>query len=400
MKDFIFYAPTEVAFGVNAESQLVDFTRKYKQDGPVLIIYGGGSARRSGLLDRIEKQYNDAGIAYVMKGGVQPNPRISLARECVDICRKEGVGLILAVGGGSVVDTAKATGYGVCHDGDVWDIYCGKAAPKASLPVGVVLTIPAAGSEMSDSSVLSNEETQQKLGCNSNICRCKFAIMNPLLSYSLPEYQTACGAVDIMMHTMERYFTKETDMLLTSAMAEALLRTVKTAADKLLCEENLSEKETYQARAAIMWASSLSHNDLMGRGIADFASHKIEHEISALYDVAHGAGLAAIWSSWARYVMNEDISRFVSFAVNVMGVENDPENPEQTALKGIEAMEAAYHSWKMPVGLTELLGKKVSEEDILLMANKCTKNGTFRPGYFKSLSTEDVAEILRKANSL
>ncbi|MCF0193113.1 MAG: iron-containing alcohol dehydrogenase, partial [Prevotella sp.] len=301
MTDFNYYAPTEVAFGIEAEAQLVPLINKYKRQGKVLVLFGGGSALRSGLIDRIEAKLADSAIESVRLGGVQPNPRLSFVKEGVELSRKEGVGMILAVGGGSVIDTAKAIGYGICYDGDVWDFYIGKAQVQDTMPVGCVLTIPAAGSEMSDCTVITNEATQQKLGYSSNVGRPKFAIMNPKLTYSLPDYQTACGAVDIMMHTMERYFTKQTDMLLHTSMAEALLRTVIKSADMLLCEKNISEEKTLQARAALMWASSLSHNDLMGgRTLSDFATHKIEHELSALYDVAHGAGLAAVWPSWAR----------------------------------------------------------------------------------------------------
>ena len=398
MKDFNYFVPTEVQFGLDSESYLPALVKKYKRDGKVLVLFGGGSVVRSGLLDRIEKQLSESGFEYVKKGGIQPNPRLTVVHEGIDLCHKEGVGLILAVGGGSVVDTAKAIGYGTYYDGDVWDFYIGKAKATDTIPVGVVLTIPAAGSEMSDCTVISNEETQQKLGYSDNLGRAKFAIMNPLLSFTLPDYQTACGAVDIMMHTMERYFTKDTDMLLQTALAEALLRTVKASTDKLLCGKNLSEHDTLVARSAIMWASSLSHNDLMGgRGTSDFATHKMEHEISALYDVAHGAGLAAIWPSWARYVMHEDLSRFVDFATKVMGV-MDNGNAEETAEAGIRAMEDCYHRWGMPVGFAELLGEKVSEETILLMADKCSKGDTFHPGYFKSLDKSDIAAIYRLAN--
>ena len=396
MKDFHFYAPTEMAFGRTSENELVGLIKKYTAGvtPKVLVHYGGSSAKRSGLLDRSLAALDAAGIAHVELGGVQPNPRLSLVEEGVALCRREGLNFILAIGGGSVIDSAKAIGYGVCYDGPVWDLWIGKAAPKAVLPLGCIVTLPAAGSEMSDCSVITNEETQQKLGLSIDLALAKFAIMNPELTMTLPWYQTACGAVDIMMHTMERYFTKDTDMLVHTAMSEALIRTVRLSADAL--------KETpddYQHRAAMMWASSWAHNDLTGsRNTADFATHKMEHEVSALFDVAHGAGLAALWPSWARYVMEEDVNRFVDFAVKVMDVTPDPENPRLTAEKGIQAMEKCYLHWGMPINLPQLLGRKVTDEEIKLMATKCTKNDTFAPGYFKPLKCCDVEAIFNLAN--
>lgn len=248
---------------------------------------------------------------------------------------------------------------------------------------------------MSDCSVISNEQTCQKLGLSSDIARPKFAIMNPALTVTLPPYQTACGAVDIMMHTMERYFTKDTNMMVHTSMSEALMRTVVDAADKLM-----SEPDNLQCRAAMMWAGSWSHNDFTGsRNMADFATHKMEHELSALFDVAHGAGLAALWPSWARYVMDEDVSRFAAFAVNVMRVTNDFACQRETALSGIEAMERCYRRWGMPTNLPELLRRKATTEEIALMADKCTKGDTFHPGYFKQLTKEDVIAIYSLANA-
>ena len=263
------------------------------------------------------------------------------------------------------------------------------------MPVGAIVTIPAAGSEMSDSCVITNEEGDWKRGCNNNLCRCKFAVMNPEFTYSLPAYQTACGAVDIMMHTMERYFSPDTDMTLTDAIAEALMRTVKDMAYDLLKNPN-----DYQARAQMMWASSLSHNDLTGCGTKrDFATHRLEHELSGMFDVAHAAGLSALWGSWARYVMNVNVSRFVRFAVNVMGVENDYNNPEKTALKGIEAMERFYHDINMPANISELLGKKLTDAQIDQLAQKCSRGDTITQGSFKVLKMAEVRQIFALANS-
>ena len=393
MKDFNFYAPTEVVFGKQSEEQVAQLVKRYGGK-KVLIHYGGKSAKRSGLLDKMEALLKEAGIPYVMLGGVVPNPRLSLVREGIELCRKEQVDFILAVGGGSVIDSAKAIGYGVPYEGDVWDFWLGKDAPKACLPIGAVLTIPAAGSEMSNSCVISNEETGLKLGINSNLCRCRFCIMNPERTFTLPPYQTAAGATDIMMHTMERYFTVHEDMTLTDGIAEALMRTVKDCVFDVL-----RDPEDYRARAQIMWAGSLSHNDLTECGTCkDFATHKLEHELSAMFDVTHGAGLAAIWSSWARFVLPGHESRFARFAVNVMGVDNDFTNPERTALKGIEAMEQFYHAIGMPVGVKELIGRTLTDDEIAELARKASRDGKLKLGNIRVLERPDMEEVFRLAN--
>ncbi len=393
MKDFNFYAPTEVVFGKQSEEQVAQLVKRYG-GSKVLIHYGGKSAKRSGLLDKMEALLKEAGIPYVMLGGVVPNPRLSLVREGIELCRKEQVDFILAVGGGSVIDSSKAIGYGVPYEGDVWDFWLGKDAPKACLPIGAVLTIPAAGSEMSNSCVISNEETGLKLGINSNLCRCRFCIMNPERTFTLPPYQTAAGATDIMMHTMERYFTVHEDMTLTDGIAEALMRTVKDCVFDVL-----RDPEDYRARAQIMWAGSLSHNDLTECGTCkDFATHKLEHELSAMFDVTHGAGLAAIWSSWARYVLPGHESRFARFAVNVMGVDNDFTSPERTAVKGIEAMEQFYHAIGMPVGIKELIGRTLTEDEIAELARKASRDGKLKLGNIRVLERPDMEEVFRLAN--
>ena len=330
MKDFNFYAPTRVVFGRQAEEQLPQLVCQYGGT-KVLIHYGGGSARRSGLLDKVEQLLTGAAIPFVELGGVVPNPLLSKVHEGITLAQQEGVDFILAVGGGSVIDSAKAIGYGVGYEGEVWDFWEGLAVPQSCLPIGVILTIPAAGSEMSSSCVITNDDGLIKRGINSDLSRCRFAIMNPERTFTLPPYQTAAGATDIMMHTLERYFSRHEDMTLTDALAEALLRTVMDAAPEVL-----AHPDDYRQRAQIMWAGSLSHNDLMECGTEkDFATHKLEHELSALFGVTHGAGLAALWPSWARYVMDRHLSRFVQFAVNVMGVTNDFTDPRATALKGI-----------------------------------------------------------------
>ena len=393
MKDFHFYAPTEVVFGATAEEQTGKLVKKHGGN-KVLVHYGGKSAERSGLLDKICKQLDSEGIGYIKLGGVVPNPRLSLVHTGISLCRQKGIDFILAVGGGSVIDSAKAIAYGIPYDGEVWNFYTGEAEPQSCLPVGVVLTIPAAGSEMSHSSVITNEDGDIKIGYSNNLSRPKFAVMNPERTYTLPAYQTDCGAVDIMKHTMERYFSHEDDMTLTDAMAESLLRTVK---DSIF--EVLVNPEDYRHRAQIMWAGSLAHNDLTGCGtIGDFATHELEHELSAMFDVAHGAGLAALWCSWARYVYRENISRFVRFAVNVMGVTNDFTNPGHTALAGIEAVENFYRTIGMPTGIRQLIGRKVTDEEIGEMARKCSHDSNRTVGNLKKLTREDMIAVYKLAN--
>ena len=392
MKDFNFYAPTRVVFGRDSEKQLAQLIRQ--QGGSrVLVHYGGGSALRSGLLDRTFNSLRKAGIEYVELGGVVPNPLLSKVQEGIDLCRREHVDFILAVGGGSVIDSSKAIGYGVNYQGDVWDFWDGKATPQQCLPIGVILTIPAAGSEMSSSCVITRDEGLLKRGINSDLCRCRFCIMNPELTYTLPVYQTAAGATDIMMHTMERYFSKYEDMILTDAIAEALLRTVKDCVFEVL-----ANPEDYRHRAQIMWAGSLAHNDLTECGTEkDFATHRLEHELSAVYGVTHGAGLAALWGSWARYVMPKHMNRFVQFAVNVMGVTNDFSHPEATAMKGIEATERFFRAIGMPTSIHELLGRDITDEEIGTLADRCSRGGTITVGAMEVLNREAMLNIYQMA---
>ena len=403
MKDFNFYAPTRVVFGRESEERLPQLIQQYG-GGKVLVHYGGGSAKRSGLLDKVFKMLSEAGISYVELGGVVPNPLLSKVQEGIDLCRREHVNFILAVGGGSVIDSSKAIGYGVGYPGDVWDFWNGKAVPQECLPIGVMLTIPAAGSEMSSSCVITKDEGMIKRGVNSDICRCKFAIMNPERTYTLPAYQTAAGATDIMMHTMERYFSKYEDALLTDALAEALLRQVIASTPVVL-----ADPENYEHRAAIMWASSLSHNDLMECGTEkDFASHRLEHELSGLFGVTHGAGLAAIWGSWARYVMDKHLSRFVKFAVNVMGIAvpatdvaliaADAEAQKAVALRGVEAIERFFKSIGMPTSIPELISRPATDEEIREMVRKCSRDYTITLGAMEVLNAKDMAAIYQMAN--
>ncbi len=391
MKDFNFYAPTRVVFGRESEKQIGSLVAA-NGGHKVLIHYGGGSAERSGLLAVVREQLKAAGLESVELGGVVPNPLLSKVYEGIELCRKEKVDFILAVGGGSVIDSSKAIGYGVNYDGDVWDFWCGKV-PTACLPIGAVLTIPAAGSEMSSSAVITKDGDLLKRGINSDLCRCRFAVMNPERTYTLPPYQTAAGATDIMMHTMERYFSKYDDMTLTDAIAEALLRTVKDAA--LVVMEHPKD---YRNRAQIMWAGSLAHNDLTECGTEkDFATHKLEHELSAQFGVTHGAGLAALWPSWARYVMGRHLNRFVQFAVNVMGVANDFAHPEETAEKGVRAIEDFYHRIGMPTSIHELIGREITDEEIDILVEKCSRGGTIKVGALEVLSAKEMREVYERA---
>lgn len=392
MLNFQYYTPTRVVFGKGTLDQVGEQVRAFGGT-KVLIHYGGGSVKRTGVLDRVKASLEAAGIGYTELGGVVPNPRVGLVREGIALCEKEGVDFLLPVGGGSVIDSAKAIGYGVACGGDVWDFYDFKRTPTGCLPIGAVLTIAAAGSEMSDSSVITNENGGIKRGCNNDLCRCKFAIMDPELTMALPDYQTACGCADILMHTMERYFNGQPEsMALTDAMAEALMRTVIDASRALV-----KEPGNYAARADVMWASSLSHNGLTacGGGKGDWACHRLEHELGGMFDVAHGAGLAAIWGTWARYVLPACPGRFARFAVNVLGVEPQGDNTA-TALKGVEAMEEFYREIKMPTSLREL-GLELTETQVLELAEKCDIATRGNLGAAKHLTREDMAEIYRRA---
>ena len=318
MQNFNYFAPTQVVFGRNAENQLASLVKKYGGK-KVLVHYGGQSAIKSGLMATVEKQLSDAGIEYVKLGGVVPNPRLSLVRKGIELCKAEGIDFLLAVGGGSVIDSCKAISSGRFYGGDVWTLYEHRDHATEYLPIGCILTIPAAGSEMSDGSVITNDEVESWL--KKDYCvdefRCKFAIMNPEFTFTLPVWQTACGITDMMMHTMERYFSKDDDMEITDAIAEAVLRTCMTEGRKAL--DNPTD---YTSRANVMWAGSLAHNGLTGCGTAgDWATHCIEHELSGMFDVSHGAGLAAMWGSWARYTREENMPRFARFARNVMGID-------------------------------------------------------------------------------
>ena len=392
MNDFTYFAPTKVVFGKGAEGQV---GKLCKEQGAtkVLVHFGGGSAKRSGLLDRVCAALEEEGLPYVTLGGVVPNPRLSLVYEGIELCRREGVDFLLAVGGGSVIDSCKAIGYGLANDFDVWELFDKKRAAAGCAPVGAVLTIAAAGSEMSDSTVITKDEGELKRGYNSNYCRCKFAVLNPELTYTLPEYQTACGVTDIMMHIMERYFVNVETMTVTDTMAEAVIRDVLRYG-----KAALEDPRDYRARAEIMWAGSLAHNGLLCAGgpNGDWASHQIEMELSGMFGVAHGAGLAAIWGSWARYVMDQKPQRFAQFAHRIFDLPQTGD-PKSDGLRGVEAMEDYFRSIRMPVNLRELGVGELTEEQIDELAEKCTYFGRRTIGQFKVLGKEDIKAIYRMA---
>ena len=392
MNRFQYYTPTKVAFGVGTVSRTAELVKEFGGK-KVLVHYGSGSVVRSGLLKQVTDLLESADIPYVTLGGAVPNPRLSLVYEGIELCKKENVDFLLAVGGGSAIDSAKAIGYGVYNEGDVWDFYDYKRKVTGALPLGVVLTLSATGSEMSDSSVITKEEGLVKRGYSSDFGRPKFAVMDPALTLTLPDYQTACGCADIMMHTMERYLCNGDHLELTDQLAEGLIRTVKECAIRLK-----KDPQDLEARAEVMWAGSLSHNGLTGCGNdgGDWMTHKMEHELGGLYDVAHGAGLAAIWGSWARYVLDSCLPRFKKYAVRVMGVQ-DTGDDRETAIKGIEAMEDFYRAIGMPTCLSEL-GVNPTEEELIDMAHKCAVGVNGGKGSARFLKEEDMLAIFKMSN--
>ena len=391
MENFEFYAPTRMVFGRKTEEAVGKLLAECGAK-KVLLHYGGESARRSGLLDRVEKAMQEAGVSFVTLGGVQANPTLSMARKGIALCLQEHVDFVLAVGGGSVIDSAKCIADGAGNpDDDVWDYFMQIKAPKKALPVGVILTLAASGSEMSASCVITNEETGCKRGFNSVTHRPVFAVCNPELTYSVSKFQTGCGTVDIMMHTLERYFSPTKNTPLTDRIAEGLLKSVIEAgriADR--------DPENYEARATLMWAGSISHNGLTGAG-RNFVMqvHQLEHEVSGMYpQVAHGAGLSALWASWARFTCTADPARFAQYAVNVWNIDMDFEDPMKTAQAGIDATEAFFRSLEMPTNL-KMLG--VDAARIEELAEKCTNGGTRKLPGIRVLDKPEMIEIYRMA---
>ena len=392
MDQFIQYTPTEILFGENTQAEVGKEVKKWG-GSRVFIVYGGGSVKKSGLLAQIEEALEKEGLAYAEFGGVKPNPRMAYAQEGVEKAIEFGADFLLAVGGGSSIDTAKAIAHGVANpDWSLEEIWGGEIILTRSTPVGCVLTIAAAGSETSDSAVLTNEETGKKGGISTGLNRPKFAIMNPEFTKTLPDYQTESGCTDIMMHTMERYFVNIETMEITDSISESLMQTVIYNARILL-----NEPGNYNARAEIMWAGSLSHNGLTGCGTGggDWACHQLEHELGGLYDVTHGAGLAALWGSWARYVYDANPERFAQFATNIFDIPCYADY-ENTALAGIEAMEDFFRSIHMPTNLHEL-GLDLTDEQIHELAFKCSFEDTRTIGVFKQLNMKDMEKIYAMA---
>ncbi len=391
LQNFEYYAPTKVIFGKKTEQQVGSLIKKTGCK-KVLVHYGGQSAKKSGLLETVFTSLKNENIEYIELGGVVPNPVLSLVRKGIELCKTNSVDFILAVGGGSVIDSAKAIAYGATTDKDVWDFYLKKAEATSCLPIGSILTISAAGSEMSASSVITNEVGLIKRGYRNDLCRCIFSILNPELTMSLPEWQTMSGVVDILMHTLERYFfqdshSEENYCEMTDFIAEGLIKT--TMHNAFILKDN---PNNYKARAEIMWAGSLSHNNLTQCGYSqtDWASHQIEHELSGMFDVTHGAGLSAIWSTWAKYVANENYSRFATLGRNVFGI--DTNDDKEAALLCIEKMDAFFESIGMPTRISKL-GIHLTEEQIEELAFKCSFEKTRTIGTFKTLQFEDMKKI-------
>lgn len=390
--NFKYYSPTEVIFGKDVEQET---GKQLKRLGAshVLLVYGGNSARRSGLLDKVRHSLKEEDISVSELEGVVPNPRLDKVYEGIRIGKAKRIDFLLAVGGGSVIDTAKAIAYGLAEpEHDVWELFQHTRIAKKCLPVASILTIAAAGSETSKGCVITNEKTGEKRAYDDNLARPRIAIMNPEYTKSLPDYQTESGCVDIMMHTMERYFTNGGNLEITDAIAEALLRTVMTYA--VILHDNPGN---YDARSEIMWAGSLAHNDLTGCGNdgGDFMTHKLEHEMGGMFNVTHGAGLAAIWPSWARYVYRDCLPRFVRFARNVMGITSEGTDNE-IAEAGICAMEQFYRSIGMPTNMREL-GIMPSDDQIFDMANRCMIASGNHTGSAKKLAVDDAVEIYKNA---
>ncbi|HKM04294.1 MAG TPA: iron-containing alcohol dehydrogenase [Lachnospiraceae bacterium] len=388
MENFNFYSPTYFAFGAEKENDCGTYVKKFGGTH-VLIHYGGESAIKSGLIERVRTSLSKNSITFEELGGVKPNPRSDLVNIGIKVCREKKVDFILAVGGGSTIDSAKAIALGTLYDGDFWDFYTGKATPEKALPVGTILTIAAAGSEGSGDSVITNVEGMVKRGTGGDCIRPKFSVLNPELTTTLSLYQTACGATDIMAHVFERYFTNTKDVEVTDRLCEAILLSMITEVPKVM--KNPTE---YQARANVMWAGMVAHNNIVGVGRSqDWNSHAIEHELSGYYDCAHGAGLAVIMPAWMQYVMKHDVMRFAQVAVRVWGCDMDDANPEKTAMEGIQSFKKFLSSIGMPITLAELGAK---EEDIpVLVKNMGLGDG--KTGGFLQLDNKAVEEIYNLA---
>ncbi len=383
MLNFEFNLPTQVVFGKNQEKEAGAKIKEY--GGSKVLLHHYGDDFSKDLIETIKTSLKEQGVEYVELTGVKSNPRLSKVYEGIELCRKENVDFILAIGGGSAIDSSKAIGIGLYHDGDIWDFYEGKGAPEKMVPVGVILTIAAAGSECSNGSVITNEVGWKKRALVAPCMRPKFAIMNPQLTCTVPKYLTNCGSVDIMAHVMERYFTNVRHVETTDRICEALLKTMISNAPIISKDPN-----NYDARAEVMWTANLAHNDLCTTGReGDYASHYLGHEISAMYDTAHGATLAIIFPAWMKYVYKHDIPRFVQFAQRVWNVDINHYDLEGTALKGIEKMCEFFKSLEVPVTMKEIGAKK---EDIPELAKKCTAVME-TVGMFVKLGYQDIVNI-------
>lgn len=388
MDDFIFQNPTMIYFGKSHEAEIGRIAARYGKR--VLLHFGGHSAERSGLLPLIREELAEAGLSCFELGGVQPNPRLSLVYRGIEMCREHKIDIVLAVGGGSAIDSAKAIAAGVPYSGDVWDFYTGKAFPETALPVGTVLTIPAAGSESSCGSVITKEEGLLKRALNADCLFPRFSVLNPERAFTLPPAQIANGATDIMCHLMERYFTNSKPVEFIDRLIEATLRTVIASAPRVLANPS-----SYDDWAELMWAGTIAHNNLLSTGReGDWASHDIEHELSALYDIAHGAGLAIVTPAWMKFVMQHDVSRFAQYAVRVWGVEDNFFDPERVARAGIGRLESFWSSLGQKVRLSQM---GIDASRFAEMANKCTDGETHTVGHFMPLRTRDIEEIYKLA---
>lgn len=389
MNNFIFYSPTEFVFGKDTEAQTGTLVRKYGAR-KVMIVYGGGSVVKSGLLDRVKQSLLETGTAFCEMGGVQPNPIDTKVYEGIALCRKEGADMMLAVGGGSVIDTAKAIAAGVPYEGDFWDFYIGKAVVQNALKVGVVLTIPAAGSEGSGNSVITKVETLQKMSLRTlKWLRPVFAVMNPELTYTLPPFQTACGIADMMVHIMERYFTNTTDVEISDRMCEGALVAIIKEAYRVKANPT-----DYGARANIMWSGTIAHNGTCGVGCEeDWASHFLEHEVSALYDVTHGAGLAVIVPAWMTFMVEHNPKKIAQFANRVFDVP-ESDDVEETARTGIARLKHFFHYMGLPVNFREL---GVEHPDIDRLVENLHRNKGELVGNYVKLTKEYSREIFRLA---
>ncbi len=395
MKNFVYQVPTEYVFGKGVEDKTVDYVKKYGGT-KVILIYGGGSVVRSGLLANVEKQLADAGIAYLEHGGVQPNPALAHVREGVQKALDFGADMVLAVGGGSAIDAAKAIAHGAANpERDVWDWFdkLKKLSVPKTLPLGVVLTMAATGSESSDSCVITDNDAKQKLGLTTQLNRPLFAIMNPEFQYTLPDYQMACGITDILMHTVERYFSCIQGNELTDAIAESLMRNVIKNG-----RIAMKERDNYQAQSELMWCGSLSHVGLTGLGNkGDFVTHIISQELSGHYGLAHGAALTVMWPAWTKYVLHNDPARFARYAVNVWGVE-EKATVEETAQAGIDAQIAFFKELGLPTCMSETEYGVRPDSEMLEMADMCCGFGRTRFGSFMEVEHDDVYKILQLCN--